>query len=118
LTGSADVDRALQAVEPNANRWDFAIGYQHSNRTNECIYWVEIHTASDKEVSVVLRKLLWLKGWLADDGARLAKFERDFVWVASGTTWFTRTSPQQKRFALEGLQIKGKVFHIPNKRAD
>ncbi|MBI4027567.1 MAG: hypothetical protein HY360_21450 [Verrucomicrobia bacterium] len=49
LTGIADVDTALQQQEPNAQRWDFAIGYQHTNRKAECVYWVEIHTASDKE---------------------------------------------------------------------
>jgi len=118
LTGSADVDKALREVEPNAHRWDFAIGYQHSNRTKESIYWVEIHTASDSQVSVVLKKLLWLKVWLAGDGVQLAKFERDFVWVSRGTTSFTRTSPQQKQFALLGLQHKGRVLRIPNKRAD
>lgn len=31
LRGSADVDKALQQKEPQANRWDFAIGYRHTN---------------------------------------------------------------------------------------
>ena len=118
LAGSADVDKALRKIEPNAHRWDFAIGYQHSNRTKECVYWVEIHTASDREVSKVLDKLRWLKSWLASDGRALARFERDFIWVSSGVTSFTLTSPQQKQFALLGLQHKGRVLRIPNKRAD
>ena len=54
LKGSADVDTALQHHQPNAHRWDFAIGYRHANRSKDCVYWVEIHTASDKEVNVVL----------------------------------------------------------------
>ena len=29
LSGSADVDTALLLREPQANRWDFAIGYRH-----------------------------------------------------------------------------------------
>ena len=49
LTGSVDVDIAFQQLQPNANRWDFAIGYRHSNRNRDCIYWVEIHTAINKE---------------------------------------------------------------------
>jgi hypothetical protein len=57
LSGSLDLDTALQRQEPNAHRWDFAIGYQHANRELECIYWVEIHTAGDREVNVVLDKL-------------------------------------------------------------
>ena len=67
---------------------------------------------------MVLKKFSWLKGWLAGDGAKLDKFERDFVWVASGTTLFTHTSPQQKRFALLGLQLKGRLLRISAKRSD
>ncbi len=116
LSGSADLDTALQQQEPSAHRWDFAIGYAHVNRTSECIYWVEIHTASDREVSVVLDKLRWLKQWLQGEGQRLALFERDFVWVSSGATSFTLTSPQQKQFAVLGLQHKGRVLSIPDSR--
>jgi hypothetical protein len=116
LSGSADLDAALQQHEPNAHRWDFAIGYTHINRTWECIYWVEIHTASQGEVNVVLEKLRWLKQWLRGDGQKLAPFERDFIWVSSGATSFTLTSPQQKQFAVLGLQHKGRVLRIPDKR--
>ena len=78
LRGSVDVDKALQKKEPNAHRWDFAIGHKHTNRNQECIYWVEIHTASDSEVNVVLDKLRWLKNWLAGNGRTLDGFEREF----------------------------------------
>ena len=54
LRGSVDVDTALQQTEPNAHRWDFAIAYQHTNRTKEFIYWVETHTGSDNQISTVL----------------------------------------------------------------
>lgn len=117
LTGSVDVDNALQAQEANAHRWDFAIGYRHNNRQKECIYWVEMHPASDKEVKVVLEKLRWLKSWLAGSGALLNQFERDFVWVSSGTTSFTLGAPQRKIFAQLGLQHKGRVLRIPNQRS-
>ena len=86
LRGSADVDSALQAYEPHAHRWDFGIGYRHTNRHKDCVYWVEIHTADDKEVKVVLDKLLWLRAWLTGAGRLLNQFESDFVWVSSGAT--------------------------------
>jgi hypothetical protein len=56
LSGSAYVDEALQQVpeHANAHRWDFAIGYKHTNRAKEWIYWVEVHTATESEVNVVL----------------------------------------------------------------
>jgi len=88
LKGSVDVDSALQTHQPNAHRWDFVIGYRHTNRTKDCVYWVEIHTANDKEINVVLDKLRWLRVWLAGDGKLLNRFERDFIWVSSGATTF------------------------------
>jgi hypothetical protein len=116
LKGSVDVDGALQAQQPTANRWDFAIAYRHENRQKDCVYWVEIHTANDKEVKVVLKKLRWLRQWLNDGGALLKQFERDFIWVSSGPTSFTLTTPYLKQFAELGLQHRGRVLRIPNIR--
>ena len=77
---------------------------------------MEIHTANDKEVKVVLDKLRWLQSWLAGPGSLLNQFECDFVWVSSGATSFTLGAPQRKRFSELGLQHKGKVLRIPNMR--
>ena len=112
LQGSADIDSALVKQQPNAHRWDYAIGYRHVDRKKDCIYWVEIHTSNDKEVKVVLDKLQWLREWLAGDGKLFEQFERDFIWVASGTTSFTLGAPRLKKFAQFGLQYKGKVLRI------
>ena len=116
LKGSVDVDGALQTQQPNEHRWDFAIGYRHANRQKDCVYWVEIHTANDKEVKVVLDKLRWLRNWLAGDGRLLYQFERDFIWVSSGATSFTLGAPQLRQFAQLGLQHRGKVLRIPAHR--
>jgi hypothetical protein len=118
LRGSADIDTALQPKEPNANRWDFAIGYQHKTHQGEFIYWVETHTGSDDQIRVVLRKLEWLKAWLRQDGQRLARFARDFVWVSSGYTLFTKGSAQVKTLAQKGLIYSGAVLRIPNDRPE
>ena len=112
------MDVALQQEEPNANRWDFGIGYQHVNRIEEVVYWVEVHTASNAEVNVVLNKLQWLKAWLKGDGKLLDGFEREFIWVSSGATAFTLNAPQRKAFAELGLQQKGQVLRIPDVRMD
>lgn len=116
LTGSVDVDTALQGTYPNANRWDFAIAYEHANRPAEVIYWVELHTASDSQVKVVIRKAQWLLQWLKDSGKLLAGFERDIVWVSSGPTSFTLSAPQRKQMAQAGLQHRGSVLRISEKR--
>lgn len=116
LRGSVDVDNAHQKVKEHAqaNRWDFAIGFQHSNRKKEFIYWLEIHTGSDSEISVVLRKLAWLREWLNAGGKDLKVFEAQFVWAPSGATTFTKRSRQVKALADKGLHYAGSGFKIPS----
>ena len=118
LSGSIDLDTALQSVEPNSNRWDFGIAYRHTNRRAEVIYWTELHTASDSEVKVVIKKALWLLGWLKTDGKKLAApgFESDIVWVSSGATTFQLSGPQRKQMAQAGLQHVGSRLRIRKKR--
>lgn len=116
LCGSVDVDTAYQEIDPQGNRWDFAIAYQHTNRTSEVVYWVELHTASDSEVKVVIKKARWLLNWFKNEGKVLAKFERDIVWVSSGATTFTLSSPQKKQMAEAGLQHVGAKLRIYNIR--
>lgn len=118
ITGSVDVDSALARLPEHAqaNRWDFAIGYQHEDRDEECLYWVELHTASDSQVEVVLAKLRWLLRWLQGDGKALDSFERDFVWVSSGSTHYTLNGPQRRAFADLALRQTGGILRIPNQR--
>jgi hypothetical protein len=112
LAGSVDVDSALQERYPQDNRWDYAIGH-----TDGVVYWIEVHGASDGELKVVLAKLKWLKTWLRGQAKTIGAMPREFVWVSSGKTSFTLASPQQKQFALEGLQHKGRIFKVPKKPA-
>lgn len=118
LRGSVDIDTAWVAHDPQGNRWDFAIGYKHDNRTTEFIYWLEIHTGSDGEIRTVLKKLDWLKNWLRGEGRELAKFDRLFIWAASGATSFTKGSQQVKALASKGIIYTGSVFKIPIKHIE
>jgi hypothetical protein len=113
LRGSVDIDSALLASDPSGNRWDFAIGYQHDNRPDEFVYWVETHSGNDSQISVVLKKMEWLKTWLKGDGKELAKFDRSFVWAPSGATSFTKGATQVRTLADKGLLYAGSVFKIP-----
>jgi hypothetical protein len=117
LRGSVDIDEALRAADPDANRWDFGIAHQHANRADEFVYWVELHTANDAEVKIVLQKALWLRQWLAGDGHRLRLFEREIIWLSSGATTFTLNAPQRKQMAEVGLMHKGSHLRIPNQYA-
>lgn len=116
LTGSVDIDKAYQKLMPQDNRWDFGIAFQHSDRKEEVVYWVELHTASDSQVKVVIKKAEWLLQWLKTQGKHLAGFEKEIIWVSSGATAFTRSSPQKKLMAQAGLQHVGNKLRIPKKR--
>jgi hypothetical protein len=117
LRGSVDVDAALRKQHPNANRWDFAIGYEHVDR-NEVVYWVEIHPASDAHINTVIAKAQWLLRWLKNGSNALANFEREIIWVSSGNTSLTPSAPQRKRMAQAGLVQRGRMLRIRNKRGD
>lgn len=116
LRGSVNVDSALKKVPEHAqaHRWDFAIGFQHTNRTVEFVYWVETHTGSDNQVRVVLEKFKWLRRWLQGDGKELAKLECDFVWAPSRATSFTKGARQVRELAGMGLRYTGSGLRIPN----
>ena len=115
LRGSVFIDEAWLPFDPNGNRWDFAIGYQHGNRSGEFVYWVETHTGSDSEIKAMLKKLAWLKTWMKAEGKELAKFDKLSVWAPSGATSFTEGATQVKKLADQGLHYSGSVFRIPVK---
>lgn len=116
LKGSVDVDKANLTTDPYGNRWDFGIAYQHTNEKEEVVYWVETHTASDSQVSVVIRKATWLQNWFKGNGKLLAKFKKDILWVSSGATTFTLSSTQRKQMAALGLRPTGGKLRIRNRR--
>ena len=114
LRGSIDMDAALRPSHPHDPVWDYAIGHSPTNLQEEVVYWLEVHPATDGEIKAVLAKLQWLKRWLTNAAPKLKALRKQFVWVSSGKTSLTLSSPQQKQFALAGLQHKGRSFHIPN----
>jgi len=115
LTGSVNVESRLQALYPSERQWDYAVGFRPADFNGEVIYWIEVHPATDGEIKVVLAKLAFLRSWLRENGRKLNAMPGVFIWLSSGKTSFTLTSPQQKRFALLGLQHTGRFFKIPEK---
>jgi hypothetical protein len=109
VVGSVDLDGALAEQQPNAPRWDYAIGY---GRNGTRVYWLEVHPATDGDVGEVLRKLSWLKDWLTGDGRRLAAFPAFLVWVASEETTFTPNSPARRRLAQAGVDYAGRSLDL------
>lgn len=111
LRGSVDLDNALAGLYPNARRWDYAIGVEQARRQQ--VYWTEVHPARDDQIAVMREKLEWLRQWLRDSGAALNNLPREFVWVASGATAITPSSPRLRALAAQGVVFKGGHFRIP-----
>ncbi len=107
---SLDVDAALAAQQPQANRWDYAIEYGGN------LYFLEVHPASTGEVTVLLAKLRWLKNWLSGAGApvdALPKGTASFRWAATGTIAILRGSQQARQLAQSGLKGPEKLVRLP-----
>lgn len=103
LQGSVDIDSETRDVYPNESRWDYCLGY------NDKAYFVEVHPGN--EVSVVLKKLEWLKKWLHDSAPKLnaIKAENAFHWVTSGNVALIHGSSQYRAAVSKHLLPKTKL---------
>ncbi|MBE2279044.1 MAG: hypothetical protein IAE91_01525 [Ignavibacteriaceae bacterium] len=108
LEGSLDIDESTRQLYPNENRWDYAIGYAGK------IYFVEFHSASSKEVKVVIAKLNWLKKWLKVAAPIVDSLKSDtpFHWIQSGNFKILKDSKFYRQAAQHGILPKPKL-NIP-----
>ncbi len=97
--GSVDLDACLQTKYPDDNRWDYLLSYKKK------AYFVEVHPAHTSEVDTVLKKLNWLKKWLAAHAPLVDKQKavKPYYWIASGKANILKTSPHYRRAAQAGL---------------
>ena len=120
FNGSVNIDASYREIEPQANRWDYGIGCQVDGV--DFAVWVEPHSAaSEHEISMMLRKLQWMKDKLATQ-----KFEelrklteqtrkkglRQFWWVTTGRINIRNGTPQANRLAQAGLNFPRKELNI------
>ena len=71
--------------------------------------WVEVHTATTREVSAVIRKLEWLRTWLRTEAEHLNRLTDDvgqdsFVWIATNGDHIPRNSPQFRRLQRTAIR--------------
>lgn len=76
--GSIDLDDCYSKLQPQASRWDYAIGYKGKS------YFVEVHPANG-QVTEIIAKCTWLRSWLKEEGAPLAQIHGDgaFHWLST-----------------------------------
>ena len=103
--GSVDIDECVKAKYPNANRWDYCIGYDNK------AYFVEVHSANTSEVSTMLNKLQWLKDWLNSSAPELNKIKAKppYYWVMSGKYAILPNSSQARQIAAAGIKPIAKL---------
>ena len=103
ITGSVNIDAALQSAYPNENRWDYAIGYRISKQDDK-VFFAEFHRAIVSEVEIVLKKKEWLVNWMKGkplDDLR----QKKFVWVSAGGKNIPTNSPQMRNLNTNGIQL-------------
>lgn len=99
---SVALDEALKTDLPHAPRWDYGIGLIADGDTH--VAWVEVHTATSSEVEAVLKKLAWLKQWLANADDACAEADRSFHWVATDAGVHI-DSARRRRLNAAGLRM-------------
>lgn len=110
LEGSVDIDACVHNLYPNDSRWDYAIGYEGKS------YFLEVHPANTSNVSEMLNKAKWLKGWLQDKALPLKNIAagKTLYWVPSGKCKILPGSPESKRLAQSHIRIV-KPLRLPIK---
>ncbi|MBM4341444.1 MAG: hypothetical protein FJ110_18110 [Deltaproteobacteria bacterium] len=114
ISGSLNLDAAVEQLYPNAARWDYGIGIKRTETRDEAI-WVEVHSADANQVPKMIDKLAWLKNWFNDRAPNLrviTKNDSPYVWVASGRVSFQKNSPQAKKLALAGIKFPQEHYRI------
>jgi hypothetical protein len=106
ITGSLNLDAALQSSHPNATRWDYAIGLVHE-KGRDRVYWIEVHPASSEHIHDILTKFEWLNNWLRSEAPRRNALHREFVWVASGSVSLPPGDKKRNLLAQRGIRFAG-----------
>ena len=103
FNGSLDIDKAKSKTEPTANRWDYAIEY------NGEVFFVEVHPGSTRDVSIILKKLKWLKQWLKNEAKAIdvlkTKRATPYFWIHTGGCKILQGSSTCKQLAQSGIRI-------------
>ena len=113
ILGSINLDGALCQRYPNEPRWDYGIGIQKGNKPYAI--WVEVHPANTSNVSEVLLKLRWLKGWLSGQATQLHALtppQRAYHWIATDGVHITPNSLEARQLAQAGLTMPRKVLKL------
>ena len=105
IDGSLDIDTTTVKLYPDDNRWDYAISYDNE------VFYIEVHSAITSEVSKMIKKLKWLKTWLATKAPEInnltTKKKYPFYWVQSSKCDIPKHMPQYR------IVVQNKILPMP-----
>lgn len=100
---SLEIDENLRKGRENENRWDYLLGHGEI----DCVVGLEPHSATNKEVTVVIKKrqmaLEHIRSHLAD-----GMYIRAWFWVASGKVDFVPMEKATNRLNNNGITFVGR----------
>lgn len=108
-THSVALDDALKAQLPHAPRWDYGVALDRTGATE--VAWIEVHTATSSEVDTVLKKLAWLKQWLASNQDACTTAIASFHWVATDAGVHI-DSARRRRLNAAGLKMPQSLLRL------
>jgi hypothetical protein len=103
VADSMNLDDATRPDRPQEHRWDYLI----SSPRNQLLFGLEIHHASDKEISVIISKKQKSLEYLRDHimhGMSIGKW----YWVSSASVGFTNTERARRRLDQCGIRFAGR----------
>ncbi len=111
VADSLDLDAALEAMHPQEHRWDYLVGLETTGK----VVAIESHTATDKQVSVVIKKRAAAKRQLRAhlrDGVE----PQAWIWVTEGQVGFAQTERAVLQLAQAGITFANRKIlakHLP-----
>jgi hypothetical protein len=103
---SAHLDNFFRNEYPNDNRWDYLVIYSH--KTSAIYFYVEVHSGRTRDVSLVLKKLEWLKQTIVN---RIdIRPQNRFVWILANGNKIIKQSPQAKLLAKSPLIVTSVLY--------
>jgi hypothetical protein len=100
---SLDLDGALAAAFPNANRWDYIFSVAAAGK----LLALEPHHATDSEISVVIAKKTHAAQQLRPHLRPQHKVS-EWLWVSHGRTSFSKMERATRRLAQAGIRYVGR----------
>lgn len=106
-TGSIDIDAALKKLQPDSNRYDYGIGLKRTvkQKRRDSVVWVEVHSATTGEVSVLISKQQALEDWLRQNAPDLLQRTTHYWWIPSKKVDIPKHMPQYRRLMQSKIRL-------------